>query len=598
MTSADPVVKPNPDPALDPAHEHQHKHLHHATGGVQNIAYTTHTTNEPSVIPKADPLDNGHHGIAEKTGNTTVIDEEKGGSYMTPSESQVEEVDPRQHKLSGLYVKLRPFVHAFIFLLFTAWWIVGLVLHRDDIGWLKPFLLWLAITIRLITFYVPAKYVLVPARWLWMNTLARVPAMIPEKLRAPAGGALVVAVYLIGAFASPESADNTRANRAQSLFGLIVILFVLYITSANRSKIPWHTVIVGMLAQFIVAIFVLRSGAGYDIFAFIAELAVDLLGFAGLGTDFLIYPGFSATTHWFLVAVIPAIIFFVSFVQLLFYWGLMQWFVKKMAVFFFWSMRVSGAEAVVASASPFIGQGESAMLIKPFISHLTKAEIHQIMTSGFATIAGSVLIAYIGLGVNPQALVSSCVMSIPASLAISKMRYPETEETLTSGRVVIPDDDEHKAANSLHAFANGAWLGLKIGGMIAATLLCILALLGLINGLLTWWGHYLNIPELTIQLIVGYICYPIAWLLGVPKDNLLLVGQLIGTKIVAVSFVPEENLKRHANNICRTSSSPTVISSTPRSPTSPGSRPAPSSLPPTRSAVSVTSVRSVTRSVS
>lgn len=112
-------------------------------------------------------------------------------------------------------------------------------------------------------------------------------------------------------------------------------------------------------------------------------------------------------------------------------------------------------------------------------------------------------------------------MSIPASLAISKLRYPETEETLTTGRVVIPDEDEHKAANSLHAFANGAWLGLKIAGMILSTLLCIIALLGLANGLLTWWGRYLNIndPPLTVELIVGYICYPIAFLLGVPRNG-------------------------------------------------------------------------------
>ena len=125
------------------------------------------------------------------------------------------------------------------------------------------------------------------------------------------------------------------------------------------------------------------------------------------------------------------------------------------------------------------------MLIRPFVPHLTMAEIHQIMTSGFATIAGSVLVAYIGLGLNPQALISSCVMSIPASLAVSKLRYPETEETLTAGRVVVPDEDEHRAANALHAFANGAWLGLKISGMITATLLCIIALVGLINGVLS-----------------------------------------------------------------------------------------------------------------
>lgn len=202
-------------------------------------------------------------------------------------------------------------------------------------------------------------------------------------------------------------------------------------------------------------------------------------------------------------------------------------------------MRVSGAEAVVAAASPFIGQGESAILIRPFIAHLTQAELHQIMCSGFATIAGSVLIVYISIGVNGQALISSCIMSIPASLAISKLRYPETEETLTSGRCVIPDDDEHESANSLHAFANGAWLGLKIAGMILATLLCIIALLALTNGLLTWWGRYLNIddPPLTVELIMGYICYPIAFLLGVPRNgDLLKVGKLIGVKLIANEF--------------------------------------------------------------
>lgn len=118
-----------------------------------------------------------------------------------------------------------------------------------------------------------------------------------------------------------------------------------------------------------------------------------LLGFAKQGLQFLTDPDVPQLP-WFLTSVLPAIIFFVAFVQLLYYWGILQWFIGKFAVFFFWSMRVSGAEAVVASASPFIGQGESAMLIKPFVAHLTKAEIHQVMTSGFATIAGSVLVAY------------------------------------------------------------------------------------------------------------------------------------------------------------------------------------------------------------
>ena len=415
-------------------------------------------------------------------------------------------------------------------------------------NWVIPFLVYLCISIRLLTLYVPITYVTKPMHLVWEHTGVRFANLIPEKLRTPLAAVVVVGVFLIGAFVPAESQDNTRENRAVSLFGLVVLLFSLWVTSRNRKMIKWHTVIVGMLTQFIVAIFVLKSGVGYDIFSFISGLAEDLLGFANKGTAFLTDADVP-NLGWFLVGVIPAIIFFVALVQLLYYWGLLQWFIGKFATFFFWSMRVSGAEAVVAAASPFIGQGESAMLIKPFVSHLTKAELHQVMTSGFATIAGSVLVAYISLGINPQALVSSCVMSIPASLAISKMRYPEEEETLTAGRVVIPDDDEHRAANSLHAFANGAWLGLKIGGMIIATLLCILALLGLVDGLLTWWGRYLNIndPPLTIELIVGYICYPIAFLLGVPRNgDLLLVGELIGTKIIAVS-PPHPKTKTNTN---------------------------------------------------
>jgi len=236
----------------------------------------------------------------------------------------------------------------------------------------------------------------------------------------------------------------------------------------------------------------------------------------------------------------------VAFVQLLYYLGLLQWFIKKFATVFFYTMKVSGAEAVVAAASPFIGQGESAMLIKPFIPHLTDAELHQVMTSGFATIAGSVLSAYIFMGISPVALISSCVMSIPASLAISKLRYPESEETLTSGEIVIPNDDEERPANFLHAFANGSWLGIKVAGMIVAALLCILSLLGLVNALLTWWGHYFDIidPDLTIQLVLGYLFYPVSFFLGVSRDNndILLVAKLIGTKIIANEFVAFNSL--------------------------------------------------------
>ena len=420
-----------------------------------------------------------------------------------------------------------------------------MILHRHDKNWIIPFLLYLAITLRIIFLYVPVSIVTRPAFYVWKHTATPFVRFIPEKLRIPSAALLTIAVILIGSFASPESAGNTRANRAVSLFGLVVALVVLWLTSRNRKRINWHTVIMGMLMQFIIALFVLRTTAGYDIFNFISTLARELLGFAEDGVDFLVEDGFASKhSSWFLVSVIPAIIFFVSLVQLLYYYHIIQWFVAKFAVFFFWSMRVSGAEAVVAAASPFIGQGESAMLIKPFVTYLTKAEIHQVMCSGFATIAGSVLVSFISMGVNSQALVSSCVMSIPASLATSKLRWPEDEEeTLTGGRVVVPEEDENeRPANAIHAFANGAWIGVKIAGLMSATLLCIISLIALADGLLTWWGRYINIndPPLTIEMIVGYICYPVAFLLGVSRegDDLVKVGQLIGIKLISVCPFP------------------------------------------------------------
>lgn len=480
----------------------------------------------------------------EKTAGNTVNDVEKGGLFPAPSQSSEEEVeqDPKSHKLSSFYAKYRIWFHLAIFLVMTGWWIAGLVLHRPGTAkpknWIIPFLLWLAISLRLLFFHIPISLVSKPMHIVWDNTAVRATSYIPEKWRTPAAAVGTVAVILVGAFASEENADNTRENRAVSLFGLLVCIFALWATSRNRKKIVWHTVIMGMLSQFIIALFVLRTTAGYDIFNFISTLARELLHFAGDGVAFLTSDDVN-DLGYFLTGVVPPIIFFVALVQLLYYWNILQWAVGKFAVFFFWSMRVSGAEAVVAAATPFIGQGESAMLIKPFVPHLTKAELHQVLSCGFATIAGSVLVAYIGMGLNPQALVSSCIMSIPASLAMSKLRYPEEEETLTGGKVVVPDDDEHKAANALHAFANGAWLGIKIAGMIVATLLCIIALLGLVSGLLTWWGRYLDLTgdyDLTVELIIGYICYPIAFLLGVPRGpDLIKVARLIGIKIVAVS---------------------------------------------------------------
>lgn len=557
----------NPDPALNPANQHSHGHTHHVGAAARddNVVYTTGTTQDHSIVPDQAHPHAHHHGDVATDLNTTYhthntadinntkLSTEKTGHHTPPDYSDHEKAEPgilastepaddnkaprsaigRFWKRFGRYI-----THAFIFLLFTGWWIASLILHRNTKNWVVPFLLWLAISLRILFFYVPSRLISAPIKWTWTNTAVRIYDIIPSKFRTLAGAAVAISVILVGSFVSEEVEDNNRENRAVSLFGMAVFIFVLWGTSKSRKHINWRTVIGGMLSQYVIGLFVLRTGVGYDIFSFIAARAADLLGFARDGVAFLVGPETAATGNFFF-GVIPAIIFFISLVQVLYYIGFLQWFIIKFASFVFWALGVSGAEAVVAAATPFIGQGESAMLVRPFVPHMTNAELHQIMTCGFATISGSVLVGYLGLGLNPEALVSSCIMSIPASLAISKLRYPETEETLTAGRVVIPDDDEHKAENALHAFANGAWLGIKIAGTIVASLLCIIAFVALLNGLMTWWGRYLNInnPTLTIQTILGYALYPVSFLLGVPRNgDILKVSKLIAEKVVTNEY--------------------------------------------------------------
>jgi len=203
-------------------------------------------------------------------------------------------------------------------------------------------------------------------------------------------------------------------------------------------------------------------------------------------------------------------------------------------------MNVSGAEAVVASASPWVGLGESACLVKPYLDIMTPSEIHLVMTSGFSTISGAVLSAYIALGVPPQNLVTSSVMSIPASIAISKMRVPEVDEPVTRGRVVIDQGEQavkDAPVNALHAFSRGGLFGLNVAGQILTNVLIILSLVATINSILTWVGRGFGIHQLTLQLVLGYIGYPIAFFLGVPSAEIFRVSQLLATKMIENEFV-------------------------------------------------------------
>ncbi|RKP37178.1 Na+ dependent nucleoside transporter C-terminus-domain-containing protein, partial [Dimargaris cristalligena] len=429
--------------------------------------------------------------------------------------------------------RYRRWIHLVIWLLLTAYYIAALVLNTHE--YLIISFLYVFISGKILFYHVPLRWVSEPLGWAIRRGIQEPVLRIPTRVRHILGVAIPLACYLIAVFVPPPSAYGTRLQRAQSCGGMVLIIGALVLTSKNRSHINWRTVLVGLFAQFLIALFTLKTSVGYALFHWLAQTASGLLSFASYGTEFLFGKEIAGTAN-FAMHVLPVVLFFASFIQIVYYLGGMQWFIRKFAFAMVRLMGTSGAESVVAVSSFIVGQCESALLVKPFIEFMTLSELHSVMVSGFATISGSVLAGFISLGVDPQALITACVMSMPCSLVIAKLRYPETEESLTSGEVNVPPEED-KEANVLHAAANGAAQGLTLAGLIGATLLAVISLLALVNTLLTYFGSLVNIKDLTLELITSYLFIPLAWCMGVPNQDLQSVGQLLATKMFASEFV-------------------------------------------------------------
>ncbi|KAF8316376.1 hypothetical protein DL93DRAFT_2056397 [Clavulina sp. PMI_390] len=447
--------------------------------------------------------------------------------------------ESREHRRT-FWHKYKPVFLGALALLILGWWISSLTLKATRHRWIvQSIFAWAFIAIIAFRF-IPNSVVTRPVEAVWEPLVARPFFALPYRLRLAMGWVSLLALIFGSAFGFSLPEGSSYGDRAISIFGLFVFQVFFYAISKHRSQIAWPTIIVGLFMQQAIALFVLKSDAGFKLFTWIATLASDFLGKGTEAAGFF-FDAETLTKHWFFVNTLSAIIFFIAFVQMLYYLGAMQWLIGKFAWFFFKTMNVSGAEAVVAAASPFIGQGESACLVRPYVDIMTPSEIHLTMTSGFATIAGSVLTAYINLGIPATTLVTSSVMSIPASIAISKMRYPEIEEPVTRGAVVVDrgvaDDPRRQPANVLHAFSQGATFGLIVAGQILTNVLTILALVYTIDGLLTWIGKGFGIHNLTLDLIFGYVLYPLAFLMGTPRGEILRVSRLIAEKIIANEFV-------------------------------------------------------------
>ncbi|KAG2148588.1 Na+ dependent nucleoside transporter C-terminus-domain-containing protein [Suillus cothurnatus] len=448
-----------------------------------------------------------------------------------------EEKDEGMQARSTFDKRLRVVVLISLAALILGWWISSTILTATRGQWVvRTVFAWFFLLVIAFRF-IPNSVVTEPITAIWMPWVQVPWYKLPRTVRLIIGWLCLLAIVFGSAFGFPPSGHSDYGHRAISILGLFVFQFGLYLCSMNRSAICWPTVVVGLFLQQTIALFVLKTGAGYSLFKYIADLANDFLSEADVGAEFF-FDAETIAKKWFFVNVLSAIIFFVATIQMLYYLGVMQWMVKGFAWFFFKLMDVSGAEAVVAAASPWVGQGESACLVKPYVDIMTPSELHLIMTSGFSTISGSVLTAYVALGVPPQNLVTSSVMSIPASIAISKMRIPEVEEPVTRGRIIVDRGDagKNQPVNALHAFSLGGLFGLNVAGQILTNVLTILSLVATINAVLTWVGRGFGIHQLTLQLVLGYIGYPLAFFLGVPNAEILRVSQLLATKLIENEF--------------------------------------------------------------
>lgn len=333
-------------------------------------------------------------------------------------------------------------------------------------------------------------------------------------------------------------------ERLISLVGLLSMLVVAYALSSNRKAINWRTVITGVLIQFFFALIILKTNVGRGFFEGAKDVVNGLLAYTNEGTNF-IFGGlndFSKYGFIFAVMVLPTILFVSSLMSVLYHIGIMQWVIKATAWSMFKVMGTSGAESLACAANIFAGQTEAPLVIRPFISKMTNSELMALMTGGMATIAGGVLAAYVGLGIDAGHLLAASVMSAPAALVCAKLMIPETEHSVTAGNLEVAF--EKNSTNVIDAAAHGAGEGLKLALNVGAMLLAFIALIAMLNGILGKVGMLFGLQGLSLETITGYLFSPVAFLMGAPWDDCVIVGSLLGKKLILNEFVAYVDLQK------------------------------------------------------
>lgn len=359
---------------------------------------------------------------------------------------------------------------------------------------------------------------------------------------------------------------------AFGLFGLAVLMSVAVVFSSNRQAVDWRQIAAGVGLQIMFAILVILVPGGREFFNVISRVFVKVIDFALIGAQFIFGDLANATEFGFIFAfqVLPTIIFFASLMAVLYHLGIMQKIVQSMAWVMLKVLRISGAESLSVAANVFIGQTEAPLVVRPYIAKMTESELFTMMVGGMATIAGAVLAAYIAMlgGTDEMQrlfyarhLLAASVMAAPATIVIAKLLKPETEQSETKGSVHL--DIEQTATNVIEAAANGAADGVKLALNVGGMLLAFFALITMVNFPLAWVGQVTGLETLlgeplSMSIILGYLLSPLAWIIGIPWNEAIVVGGLIGEKIVINEFVAY----LHLGQIKQTLSDHSVLIST------------------------------------
>jgi CNT family concentrative nucleoside transporter len=335
-----------------------------------------------------------------------------------------------------------------------------------------------------------------------------------------------------------------------SLLGIVVLVLIALALSRRRGAIQWRTVGGAFVIQVMIGAFALYVPWGQRVLAGLAGAVSSLQSYANKGIDFMfgglgsphMFEVFGSGGFVFAIKVLPVIVFFGSFISVMYYLGVMGWIIRIVGGFLHIVLRTSRVESMAVTSAVFIGQSEVPLVVRPFIAQMTRSELFAVMVGGFAAVAGSVLLGYAGLGVDLKYLIAACFMSAPGALLMAKLMEPETEEVVEAQALDVLDDKASKPANIVDAAAEGAQVGLRLAMAVGAMLLAFIGLIALLNGLLGWAGGWVGFPQLTLQLVLGYLLAPVAFIIGVPWNECVLAGGFIGQKLILNEFVAYADL--------------------------------------------------------